>query len=533
MKIYLLFFVVVSLLVQPKLVLACGGGLSLHSTHGRLTGKNPVLGKIVFPTSAKSKKAQASFVEGVLLLHAFAYDLALKKFKEAAKLEPHFAMAYWGMALSRTYLVWGQEDWREGRDLLNSFASTPQERERFAPTGREKMYLRAVEYLYNGRPREFRLQAFSDRMGELAEKYPDDLEAKSFYALSLLGIINPEEFGYEKRGAAILEPLLDNLYAVLDEAPGHPGALHYLIHSLDTPKRAGEADPYLMALKNVAPDASHLVHMPSHISLRHGNWDQSILFNKEAFYISSHRNDFHALNYLHYSYLQKGPAQPFKQLADDVLVKFENGMGNPKPESDPGSYLSLAEVRTRQAIEWDEWSLMDTELPGTIAYYENRPWADEIAASQLYAIAVAALKKQNSQLFNGAMQALEKRRADALTQSQQALARGEPMGAERESNSADLISILQHQVKAEQSSEAGDPTGLRREMVEAIKIEDRLGSPPARLPFPMSPSHERFAELLWKHHQNRKEILEQLELVRANHPNRWRTKKLQEELQRN
>src|SRR5262249_9581337 len=158
------------------------------------------------------------------------------------------------------------------------------------------------------------------------------------------------------------------LYAVLRKAPHHPGALHYLIHALDTPGLAPKAKPYLPALKNAAPDLPHLVHMPSHISLRLGQWDESIRFNHEAYFVSSRGSDFHAVSYLHYSYLQKGPTPKYRRLVGDALSDFIKTMGTSTPESDPGTYLTLAEVKARQALEWDDWSLIDDKLPPRIAY---------------------------------------------------------------------------------------------------------------------------------------------------------------------
>src|SRR5262245_21974403 len=144
------------------------------------------LGKIDFPTSG-SPQAQELFLRGVLLLHSFEYEDAAEAFREAQKLDPGFAMAYWGEAMTYNHPVWVEVDVERGKAALNKLGATPQERLSKATTKREKSYLKAVEILYGEGDKKSRDLAYAASMQKLHQEYPDDLEAAAFYSLALLG----------------------------------------------------------------------------------------------------------------------------------------------------------------------------------------------------------------------------------------------------------------------------------------------------------------------------------------------------------
>jgi hypothetical protein len=186
------------------------------------------LGHIDFPTSG-SKAAQEHFVKGVLLLHSFEYSDSREEFQAASKLEPGFAMAYWGEALTYTHSVWVEQDVVSGRAALQRLAPTPEARAAKAPTQREKDYLHAVETLYGTGDKVSRDIAYADAMDRIMEKYPGDLEAASLYSVALLGTCQHERrYPVYMRAAAVAEE-------VFAKNPQHPGAIHYLIHAYDDP----------------------------------------------------------------------------------------------------------------------------------------------------------------------------------------------------------------------------------------------------------------------------------------------------------
>src|SRR5215203_2101072 len=145
------------------------------------------LGTINFPTSG-SAQAKPHFTRGVLFLHSFEYDSAATEFKKAEAVDPGYAMAYWGEAMTKTHAVWNEQDVPAAREILNRFAPTAAARNAKAPTHREQMYMNAIETLYGDGSKERRDTLYSSAMKQIVNAHPDDDEAKAFYALSLLGL---------------------------------------------------------------------------------------------------------------------------------------------------------------------------------------------------------------------------------------------------------------------------------------------------------------------------------------------------------
>src|SRR6266567_1543656 len=122
------------------------------------------LGHISFPTSG-SAAAQPAFIRGVLLLHSFEYDDAIAAFREAERIDPAFAMAYWGEAMCFNQTLWENEDVAKGRAALARLEPMRAARQAKAPTPREQGYLDAVERLFGDGNKASRDRAYADRMG--------------------------------------------------------------------------------------------------------------------------------------------------------------------------------------------------------------------------------------------------------------------------------------------------------------------------------------------------------------------------------
>jgi tetratricopeptide (TPR) repeat protein len=255
------------------------------------------LGRIAFPTSGPPE-ARKHFDRGVLFLHSFEYREARAQFLAAQKSAPSFAMAYWGEAMTYNEPVWFAQDRDAGRSALKRLPAK-------APTEREKAYLHAVEVLYGDGTKEDRDFEYSAAMRRLHEKYPDDQEAAAFYALSLIGTCHRgRDVRTYMKAAAVAE-------AVLEKNPQHPGALHYAIHAYDDPVHAPLGLRAARVYAKVAPDAAHAQHMPSHIFLAMGMWDEAARSNEAAWKASSNKQPiesggYHALWWLEYAYLQQG-----------------------------------------------------------------------------------------------------------------------------------------------------------------------------------------------------------------------------------
>ena len=235
------------------------------------------LGTATFPTAAKSDTAQAAFLRGLLLLHLFEYPTAAKAFEQAEKLQPDFAMAYWGEAMTYNHGIWNEMDAAAGRAALAKLGPTPAARVAKAPTARERAYLAAVEILYSEQgTKQARDARYCAAMQRLAATYPRDNNAQLFYALALMarneGVRNEPDY---LRAAAIAEH-------IFRLNPRNPGAAHYWIHGMDDPVHAAGALEAARALSKIAPDAGHAQHMTSHIFMALGMWDDVVTANVNA-----------------------------------------------------------------------------------------------------------------------------------------------------------------------------------------------------------------------------------------------------------
>jgi hypothetical protein len=233
------------------------------------------VGEVSFANSG-SEAAQMPFRRGLALLHNFEYPDAAEAFRAAQKTDPSFAMAYWGEAMTYTHPVWFQQDAAAARAALARLGATPAERLAKAPTEREREYLRTVDVLYGDGAKNDRDVRYSEAMAALHAKYPDDVDATAFYALSLLGTAHEgRDFAIYMRAAALLE-------AVFPSHLHHPGVLHYLIHCYDDPIHAPLGMRAARLYGGVAPHAGHALHMTSHIFIAMGMWDDVIDANRRA-----------------------------------------------------------------------------------------------------------------------------------------------------------------------------------------------------------------------------------------------------------
>ena len=263
----------------------------------------PKLGVIEFPNSG-SDDAQEPFLRGVLLMHNFEYDDAAVAFREAQKADPDLALAYWGEALSHYRPVWRRENLEKGRAALAKGSDAG------SATPREKLYLEAAKIAFGDGSRKERWKRYSAAMGRLSDAHPEDLEARSLYAVSLFGV---PETRRDTRTYMRIASIAEQVYT---ENPDHPGALHYLIHAFDDPIHAPLGLRYARRYADVASAAPHAQHMPSHVFLALGMWDECISSNLDSWNSSEERvkrlglgsddRGYHALWWLQYSYLQKG-----------------------------------------------------------------------------------------------------------------------------------------------------------------------------------------------------------------------------------
>src|SRR4030095_5256253 len=206
-------------------------------------------------------------------------------------------------------------------------------------------------------------------MEKVYRDYPDDLDAAAFYSLSLLGLVQPGEKSFRlqaRAGAIALE--------VYQKNPNHPGAAHYIIHAFDDPEHAILALPAARRYADIAPEAHHARHMPSHIFLQLGMWPEAAASNESAWeasdawmkrkHLSVNVRDYHSLNWLLYVYLQQGRYRKAEELL--TLMKTTMSESTYDNKLRPGYYENnWANMAAAFVVETERWELARALFPQT------------------------------------------------------------------------------------------------------------------------------------------------------------------------
>ena len=411
-------------------------------------GPGEKLGRVVFPVSCNAE-AQKRFERSMALLHSFWWEQGSQAFADVASADPTCAMAYWGSAMN----AWGNPF--GGGPSGTALANAGQAAERAASLGgrtpREAGFTSAVATLYRGFatvPNAVRLRAYSDTMARVYRDNPNDVEVAIYYALSLVATAAATDttFVRQKQAAAILNPLFQRF-------PQHPGLAHYIIHANDSPRLAALGLDAAKRYAQIAPAAPHAQHMPSHIFIRLGLWEETVNSNRRSVDagiayaraqgapgVSYH--EFHATDYMVYGYLQRGQDSAARSLVADALAMPTGTM----PGSILGGYNRTA-LQLRPALETGAWAdaarfPLPPELPAP-AFEMLLRFARGIGAARSGATAqakdeVAALERI-TQALASRNDAYWSRIAGIKRQAVQAwvlLAEGDTSGALREAKAA-------------------------------------------------------------------------------------------------
>ena len=315
------------------------------------------LGRVNFVVSC-TPAAQKQFNRAVAWLHSFEYEEAEKAFTEVAATDPRCGMAYWGVAMSNYHPLWAAPTPDE---LKRGWAAVEKAKLADARTQRERDYIAAMETFYKDTDKvdhRTRTVAYHEAMKRLYETNRTDSEAGIFYALTLIatGMISGDKtYAREKEAAQILN-------RVLARQPQHPGVSHYLIHSYDYPALAQLALPAARSYAKIAPASAHAQHMPSHIFIRMGLWQEAIRSNLDAessakAFARRHKmtgawdEQLHAMDYLAYAYLQSAQDKQAWAVLDEM-----NKIQMVEPQTFKVAY-AFAAIPARYALErkrWDE-----------------------------------------------------------------------------------------------------------------------------------------------------------------------------------
>jgi tetratricopeptide (TPR) repeat protein len=240
------------------------------------------LGDLHHPITTKNNRAQKYFDQGLRLTYGFNHAEAIRAYTEAARLDPQCAMCYWGIALDYGPNINLPMDADSG---LKAYAAVQQALTLLShASAQEQDYIHAVATRYAAKPEADRTtldRAYADAMGKLAAKYPDDLDAQTLYAESLMDLRPWDYWTRDGKPQAGTTVILTTLESVIQRNPRHPGACHYYIHAVEA-AYPDKAVPCADRLASLMPGAGHLVHMPAHVYVRVGRWADAIRANEHA-----------------------------------------------------------------------------------------------------------------------------------------------------------------------------------------------------------------------------------------------------------
>ncbi len=354
------------LVAAPLILCAASAGAQQHAHHG-----TERLGRVVFPISC-SAAAQQGFERAMALLHSFWWEEGERAFQAVATADSTCAMTYWGLALVR----WrnpvaggpGLADLRAGQEAARRAAALG------GRTARERDFIAAVGALYGDTgtvPNSARLRRYTSAMEQVYTRNPADPEAGIFFAIALTASAPAGDttFAQQRRAAAILNPLFR-------EHPDHPGLAHYLIHANDTPQLAELGLEAARRYAEIAPTAPHAQHMPSHIFVRLGLWDETVRANQASYRAVATAggrgvraltaDQLHAMDYMVYAYLQRGQ----DTAAAAVVAEAQGDTAASPAQALVAAYNRNAMV-ARMALERGRWAeaarLSVRPSPGTPA----------------------------------------------------------------------------------------------------------------------------------------------------------------------
>jgi len=304
----------------------------------------------VYIENSGSEDAQQHFLHGLAQLHNFEYWSAAEDFQKVQQIDPDFALAYWGEALTYNHTIWMRQDKKAALKALNKYASSPSKREKKAKSYLERDLLKAVDILYGEGTKQQQDDLYLSFMEKLHNKYPKNVEIASFYALAIMGTAHEgRDFGLYMQSAAVSQNFIKDY-------PRHPGIAHYLIHATDDPTHAPLGLAAANAYGDIAPNAGHPQHMTSHIFLALGDWKGVIKANIRAMDLTNAKRKAegkgptgcgHYASWLQYGYLQQGD-----QLAahDMMLLCHQNAQ-----EDKYKRLSSYAWQRALYLLDTEDW----------------------------------------------------------------------------------------------------------------------------------------------------------------------------------
>lgn len=505
--------------IQPALVLlllACSSGKeqaqfdkdleAIDLTRGDITlcGSGiDEFGTVEFSLSC-GDNVRGDFNLAMALLHSFEYTEAEKVFASVIDKDPRCVMAYWGVAMSNFHPLWappGPAELLKGSKVVTLARSITD-----GKVSRESDYLEAIAAFYDNwqtTDHKSRVLKFESRSKMVYEKYPNDNEAAIFYSLALNAAADPADktFAKQKKAGSILNAIFVN-------KPDHPGIAHYIIHNYDYPELAEMALPAARKYASIAAASAHAQHMPSHIFIRLGLWDEAIRSNMnsvsaaqcyaEKSSMTGHWDEeLHGMDYLTYAYLQK--ADDEKALEQ---INYLKTITEVFPVNFKDAYC-FAAMPARYAVERKDWTLASAlQLEPANFPFEKFPW-----------------ERANTN-FARLLGAVHTRKLDeAQTQLKELHAVHDELIEMKDSYKANLVHIQVKAADAWIKLARGQKAEAVKVMSEAADMEDATAKHPVT-PGEIIPARELLADM-YLETGDAKNALIQYEADLEKHPNRF------------
>ena len=423
--------------------------------------------------STKNEEAQGFFDEGLTLIYALDYSEAAKVFQRAAALDPTAAMAYWGISysMSSDYYYPAPGDPVRERQAYEAL----QQAVTLSAHGpdAERAYISALSKRFCAclnPDRQKQAVEFKDAMHDLSQAYPDDLDAATLYAQSIMNLSPWDLWNLDGTPWEGTPEVLSVLESVLKRDPHHLGAIHYYIHAVEASPNPERALVYANLLPSLAPPIGHLIHMPAHIYIRTGDY----LAAEEACAKAARVDDAHiqtspsmftVLSYLHDLYFlataasMDGHSGVAKDAADKLADRVAPHAAK-MPELQ--AFLTVQPTVLVRFHRWDEI----LKLPPPDANFKT--------ANAIWHFARGMALTSTGKVENAETE------LRFLTEARENIAPAEPFAMSANIKTHDILRIASNVLAARLAAARHEQGEAVRQLKDAVAIQDAMkyGEPP-------------------------------------------------------
>jgi tetratricopeptide (TPR) repeat protein len=423
--------------------------------------------------NTKNDEAQRSFDQGLTLLYALDYSEAAKAFQRAATLDPKMAMAYWGISYSMSsdyyYSVPGdrvreRQAYEASQQAVALSASGPDA---------ERSYVSALSKRFCNRPnpnRQTQAVEFKEAMRGLTQEFPDDLDAATLYAQSIMNLSPWDLWNLDGTPREGTPEILSVLESVLKRDPHHLGAIHYYIHAVEASPHPERALVYANLLPALSPPIGHLIHMSAHIYVRTGDY----MAAEEACAKAARIDDGHiqtapsmftVLSYLHDLYFLATAASMDGHflVAKDAANKLADRVVPHVPKMpELQAFLTVQPMVLVRFHRWDE--ILKLTAPNPSLKTANAVW--HFARGMAFASTEKVANAETEQR--------------ALTVAMDSIAPAEPFAMLANIKTRDILKIASNVLAAKLAAARHEKNETVQQLRGAVAIQDTLkyGEPP-------------------------------------------------------